>query len=92
MLKIIEVNPLEEKKIFVKYSDGLEGVLNLKRLLDRKEYENIPKTISKESLKIDEESGDVILFGKILLCKVAMHEILRLRKQMEKLGIYLGDE
>jgi hypothetical protein len=76
----------------VKYSDGLEGTLSLKKLLARKEFEKLGKKSLEGELQIDPESGDVILFGEIKLCKVAMHEMLRLKKQMEKIGIFLNDE
>ncbi len=92
MPKITKVLPLEDKKIFVKYSDGLEGEISLKKLLKRKEYESLKNKDITDSLRIDEETGDVILFEEIKLCKVAMHEILRLKKQMENIGIFLGDE
>ena len=91
MLRILEVRPLEDKKIFIKYSDGLKGEISLKKLLAREEYKRFKDKNFKECLRIDEESGDVIVFDTIKLCKVAMHEMLRLRKQMEKVGIYLGD-
>jgi hypothetical protein len=91
MPKIIEAHPLEDKKIFIKYSDGLEGELSLKKLLAREEYKRFKNKDLKTALRIDEESGDVIVFDTIKLCKVAMHEMLRLKKQMEKVGIYLGD-
>jgi len=88
MNKIVEVKPLQEKKLFVKYSDGVEGVLSLMDISDREEYQEL-ESIDKFEAIIHDETGDIIINGNIELCKNATYGILSLKKQMGDLGLFI---
>lgn len=89
MRKIVEVKPLPDKKLFVKYSNGMEGVLNLVKLSEREEYKALKKIDKFEDAYINQETGDIIINGNIELCKNATYDILNLKKQMEALGLFI---
>ena len=87
MRKIIEFKTLPNKKIFVKYSNGMEGNISLEKLVKREEFEALANTDKFKDVRLDESSGDIIVNGNIELCKNAMYGILDLRKQMANLGL-----
>jgi hypothetical protein len=91
MRKIIEFKTLPNEKLFLKYSDGMEGKISLKKLVKHDEFETLLKADKFEDMHIDENSGDIILNGNIELCKNAMYGILELRKQMANLGLPMDD-
>ena len=91
MRKIIDVKSLSDKKIFVKYSDGMEGKISLEKLTTREQYENLQDVDIFTDLKVDETSGDIIINGNIELCKNAIYGILELKKQMAGLGLSMDD-
>ena len=89
MRKIVEVKPLPDKKLFVKYSDGLEGILNLVKLSERDEYKALREIDKFQDAYVHTETGDIIVNGNIELCKNATYDILNLKKQMEALGLFI---
>lgn len=91
MNTIIEVKTLQNKKLFVKYSDGLEGQISLDKLTTREQYSDLQNINNFEDVKIDEKSGDVIINGNIELCKNAMYGILDLKRQMAGLGLNMDN-
>ena len=89
MRKIIETKPLPDRKLFVKYSNGMEGVLNLAKLSEREEYKSLRSIDKFEDAHINSDTGDIIINGNIELCKNAIYDILNLKKQMEALGLFI---
>jgi hypothetical protein len=87
MRKIIEIKALPEKKFFVKYSNGMEGVVSLQKLAKRDKYAELRNIDIIEDFYLDEKSGDIIVHGNIVLCKNAIYGMLDLKKQMAKLGL-----
>ena len=89
MRKIIETKPLPDRKLFVKYSNGMEGVLNLAKLSEREEYKSLRSIDKFEDAYMNSDTGDIIINGNIELCKNAIYDILNLKKQMEALGLFI---
>ncbi|NOX66084.1 MAG: DUF2442 domain-containing protein [Chlorobi bacterium] len=89
MRKIVEVKPLPDKKLFVKYSDSLEGILNLVKLSERDEYKALREIDKFQDAYVHPETGDIIINSNIELCKNATYDILNLKKQMEALGLFI---
>ena len=89
MRKVIEAKPLPDKKLFIKYSDGMEGVLNLVKLAERDEYKSLREIDKFDDVYINSDTGDIIINGNIELCKNATYDILNLKKQMEALGLFI---
>ncbi len=90
MAKIVSVKPLDNYKIFVEFSDGLKGELNLKHLLKRKEYEKLNDLNVFNSVRIDAKTKDIIWDGGMNICKVAVYNMLELKNEMKKLKIDLN--
>jgi hypothetical protein len=91
MRRITELKTLPGKKIFVKYSNGMEGIISLEGLSKREQFAELRSVDVLEDVIIDEKSGDIIVNGKIELCKNAMYGILDLKKQMAGLGLSMDD-
>lgn len=91
MRKIIEVKSLPGKKIFVKYSNGMEGIISLERLAKRELFAGLRDVDIIEDIHVDSKSGDIIVNGNIELCKTALYGIFDLKKQMLALGLPMGD-
>jgi len=91
MKKIAEVKTLPEKKIFIKYSNGMEGVISLQKMITRDEFTKLKDIDVFENVRISENSGNIIINDKIELCKNAVYGILDLKKQMASIGLKMGD-
>ncbi len=91
MRKITEVKTLPDKKLYIKYSNGMEGKISLEKLTTREQYAELQSVDVFTDVKIDEKSGDVIVNGNIELCKNAMYGILDLKRQMAGLGLSMDD-
>ena len=92
MPKLTDVKALDNKRLYVKYSNGLEGEISLNSLMKREEYSALQNIDKFEDVYIDSVSGDIIINNKIELCKNAVYGILDLKKQMERIGLIIGDE
>jgi len=91
MRKIIEVKTLPNKILFIKYSNGMEGKISLEKLTTREQFEELNKINVFEDVIVDDKSGDIIVNGKIELCKNAIYGILDLKKQMAGLGLSMDN-
>ncbi len=91
MRKIIEVKTLPNKKLFIKYSNGMDGKISLEKLTTREQFAELQKIDVFEDVVIDEKSGDIIVNGNIELCKNALYGIFDLKKQMADLGLPMDD-
>lgn len=91
MKKIIEIKALPEKKIYLKYSNGMEGIISLQKMITREEFAKFQNVDIFVDIRIDESSGDIIINGNIELCKNAIYGILELKKQMASLGLPMGE-
>ena len=87
MAKIIEVRPSDNYKLYVKYSDGLDGYLNLQKMLKHKEYECIRDAVEFRKVSIDPETKDIVWECGATMCKVAARNMLKLLSEMKSLGI-----
>ena len=88
MVLPIDVKIIGDKKIFIKFDDHITGEIDLTKVL-KKENGDIG-FITK--VEIEEKSRDIIIDGKITLCKNAIHKMLVLKKQMRILGLDIEAE
>jgi len=91
MRKITEVKSLPEKKIFVKYSNGMEGTISLERLSTREQFAELRNVDVIQNIFVDEKSGDIVVNENIILCQNALYGIFDLKRQMMNLGLPMGD-
>lgn len=89
MAKIVEVVPLDNLAIYIKYSDGVKGKLNLSRLIKKKEYEPLKNPAIFNSVRVDPKTKDIVWDGGMSICKVAVYNMLKLREEMKSIKLDL---
>ncbi len=87
MAKIIEVKPSEDFRIYVKYSDGLDGFIDMKKMLKHEDYKalNDPEEFLK--VGIDPKTKDIKWECGATMCKTAAYGMLKLKSEMRALGL-----
>ena len=90
MAELIEVKPLNDYKIYLKYSNGLEGEYSLKKVMLKFEYEFLNDEKIYKTVKVEKETNDVSWENGVLLCKNAIYKQLELLKLAEKLKLDLS--
>lgn len=83
------VEVLSEKEIFVKYSDGLEGEINLSFLFKNFAYEELTNEEIFKTVYIDKTTKDICWEKNISICKDMLYNHLRLLKLAENLKLDL---
>lgn len=91
MNKIIELKLLPDRKLFVKYSDNVEGIIDLSKTSHKKVHKDLATSMEPKKVKIDHKSGDIVINEEIELCKNATYDILKLKAQMRSFGINLDE-
>ncbi len=84
----VNVKFAEPNHIFVEYDDGMKGTVSIDDILEHKDYAEIKDEIDIKNVSIAED-GDLMIDGKIRLCKNATYGILQLKEQMKRLGLEL---
>jgi hypothetical protein len=87
MARIIEVRPSDDFKLYVKYSDGLDGFINMKKMLKHKDYECIRELEEFKKVSVDPKSKDITWECGATMCKVATRSMLKLLSEMRSLGL-----
>ena len=87
MPRIIEVKPRENYKLYVKYSDGLEGTINMQKMIKHKEYEALRDPEEFKKVSVDPKTKDIVWECGATMCKVATWNMLKLLSEMRALGI-----
>jgi hypothetical protein len=74
MIRVVEVRPLENARLWVRFSDGVEGTFSVEP--ERRGGIFVPLTDPKvfNQVRIDEDFGCVEWPAGIDLCPTAMHE------------------
>ncbi len=85
----VAVTPLEDMKLNVKYSNGIEGVINLGHLREREEYSKLLSEKYFRQVDIHPENKDIFWEEGISICKDAVYKQLELKTLMKKLHIDL---
>ena len=90
MAELIKVKPLKDHKIYLKYSNGLEGEYSLKKVMTKSEYEFLNNDEIFAKVEVDKETNDVGWGNGITLCKNAIYKQLELMQLAEKLKLDLN--
>lgn len=88
MPKIINVKYSEPRNLFVEYANGVKGTVSVDEVLNHKDYVDIKDTVDVTNVSLAED-GDILIDGKVRLCRNATYGILELKEQMRKLGLEL---
>ncbi len=87
MAKIIEVKPSEDFRLYVKYSDGLDGFIDMKKMLKHEEYKSLNDPAEFMKVGIDPKTKDIVWECGATMCKVAAYGMLKLKSEMKALGL-----
>lgn len=87
MNKIVKIRPSESFKLFIEYSDGFSGTIDLTKMLKHKDYECIRDISKFKEVEIDERTNDIIWRCGASMCKNAVREMLELRQSIENMGL-----
>ena len=87
MADLVEVKPLKNHKIYLKYSNGLEGEYSLAKVMQKDDYKFLNDDEMFANVKVDEKTNDVTWDNGVLLCKNAIYKQLELMKLAEKLKL-----
>lgn len=91
MAEIKEVKALDNRKIYLEYTDGLNGELDLTKVSKKSEH-NIPLSPEEfNQVKIDPVSGDVCWKNGASICKDASYKILDLMRLAKSLKLDLDE-
>jgi len=78
----------EPMDLYVEYTDGMKGRVDLADIINHDDYKNIKREINVKNITIADD-GDILIDGKVKLCKNATYGILEMKAQMRKLGLEL---
>lgn len=83
MIKPVQVKPLPRCKIWVKFSDGSEGVVDLSHLVGKGVFALWDKTSEFEKVHIDSESGAISWGNDVDICPDSLYMQVTGRKPDE---------
>jgi len=87
MAELIEVKALKDQKIYLKYSNGLEGIYSLAKVMQKEEYKFLNDEKVFKKVTVDKKTNDVTWGNGVLLCKNAIYKQLELMQLAEKLKL-----
>lgn len=80
MVNPVLVKAINENQLYIEYSDGLKGTLDLTKVKSRTEHQ-IPNSFAGfAKVKIDESTGDFVWENGANICKNASYRILELKR------------
>ena len=89
MYKLIEVKPLENFKLFLRYSNGVKGEYDLSKVIERDDFKILRSEKIFNQVFIDEKTNDIFWPCGVSLCRDAVYRQLELKSLMKNLSIDL---
>ncbi|MFC2135692.1 DUF2442 domain-containing protein [Bacteroidota bacterium] len=89
MYKLIEVKPLINYKLFLKYSNGVCGEYDLKKIIGREDLKILRSEKIFNQVFVDKKTNDVCWPCGVNLCKNAIYRQIELKSIMNRLHIDL---
>ncbi|MBU1097361.1 MAG: hypothetical protein CVV23_09250 [Ignavibacteriae bacterium HGW-Ignavibacteriae-2] len=90
MAKLLNVKASDKFILFVEYSDGMSGEINLTHLKNKPEYEKWGTPEYFEDVRIDKNTNDICWADeRISLCKNAVYKQLELVNLAKRLKLDL---
>ncbi len=87
----VEVYLIADDEIYIKYDDGMEGEISLKKMLNKNDFSDSNVALVSSEVSIDETSNDINIGGGISLCKNAVYRQLELKALLKRLKIELPE-
>jgi hypothetical protein len=88
MLKITEAKPIASDQLYLSFSDGIEGTLDLNYLLERGVFQKLKDPEFLKQVYIDRESGTIAWPGGLDLDPVVLYSKISHRPIEESLSHY----
>ena len=92
MPKLTLVKAKKNFRLYLKYSDGKDGIIDLNRLKDRIGFKSLCNPHLFETVFIDPDTNDICWEGGITICKDAVYRQLELKQLMKNLHIDIDKE
>lgn len=83
MPKPVKVYTVGNDKIFVAYSDGMEGEYSLRKLMKKEEFEGLKHKQLFDTIHIDEASNDIAWSNGVSICSNALYKCIQLKRIMK---------
>jgi hypothetical protein len=90
MIFPVLVKCISNNEIFVKYNDGLEGIINLSFLFKNFLYEELKNSEVFKTVYIDEKTNDICWDKNISICKDMLYNHLKLLNLANNLKLDLS--
>jgi hypothetical protein len=87
MANLIEVKPLKDFKLYLKYSDGTEGEISTSNLRNKKEFESLNDYEVFSQVFVDEKTNDISWKNGLSICKNAAYRQVELKSLMKSFKI-----
>lgn len=87
MPKAEEIKVVDNSRLFVRYSDGIEGEISLESILKDSGHPEFKDPDYLAKVTIDPQTGDPVWPNGVSLCKNAIYRQLELKKLVKKLHI-----
>lgn len=87
MPELVIVKPLDDHKIYLKYSNGIKGEYSLKKVMLKDEYKFLSDNKLFSNVEIDPKTNDVGWGNGVTLCKNAIYKQLELMQLAQKLKL-----
>ena len=89
MYKLVEIKPLENYRLFLKYYNGVSGEYNLEKIIESDDYKILRSEKIFNQVYIDEKTNDIYWPCGVNICKSAVYRQLELKSLMKNLQIDL---
>lgn len=83
---LLEVNPNQDFTLGLKYDDGMEGILEIKKIFEDEKYPELKNWEYFRTVTIDKKTNDIVWDNGAELCKDASYKILSLKSFMSRMG------
>jgi hypothetical protein len=77
MVDVVEVKALESYRIWVRFSDGVEGVIDLSDLMGQGVFRELAEPKEFAKIRVDPESRTVAWPNGVDLCPDALYEDIK---------------
>ena len=88
----VYVKPLKNSVIYLKYSDGMEGEIDLNKTINRNNYDKLKEPSIFSQVYIDEKTRDICWACGVEMCQNALYKQLELIALMKRLKVDINKE
>ncbi len=91
MARLVSFKPLDSEIVYLEYSDGLEGEVDLTKTIENNYFDSLKEFDEFKKVYHNKKTNELCWPGGVRLCLNALHEKLSLTLLMKRLKIDLDD-